>query len=359
MTQQPDHDHTVATPAPSVKASGCAAQRPTRRALIRAAGGAAIGWLATPALGSPHVQDQGGPPEEAAAAADATPWWLGADHPVSRVVEVRAERALRGDSVDPHVLRNMIDRAVKLLSRAASPEQGWRAILRGAKRIVIKFNAVASAVIGTNDVFAAALVDRLANAGCDPEAITTVELSNDTVLRLGTRAATRGWGGSIPVGGSAEQLAAYFLDADAVINVPLLKTHQIAGMSCCMKNISHAVIRRPARYHANGCSPYVGQVISAPEVRNRLRIHLVNALRVVVDRGPEAHASDVANWGGVLAGFDPVAVDHVGRSILEVQRRERNLDAHLEVPYLRAAGDSGLGRWRPSEIERVVDRLKD
>lgn len=280
------------------------------------------------------------------------PWLVREPHR-SRVVDARSDRILSGTNIDTLLLESMLQRSLQTLTGAESMPDAWRAILGPAERIAIKFNSVGASLIGTNDDVARALVRHLTRVGYRPDQITLIEVPQYLTNELETRAPAPGWGETIRVGDSAEPVAHYLLEADAVINVPLLKTHQIAGVSGAMKNISHAVVRHPARYHANGCSPFIGQIIYSQEVSSKLRLTVLNALRIVVDRGPDAHNEDLVEYGGLLTGFDPVAVDSVGLSLLLVERRRRGLEEPVLTRYLEAAGDIGVGRWRPADIERI------
>ncbi|MCO6436880.1 MAG: DUF362 domain-containing protein, partial [Phycisphaerae bacterium] len=233
----------------------------------------------------------------------------------------------------------------------------WRALLGDAKSVAVKFNQVGAPTIGTTERCATAIVESLAEADYAPDRVVLVETAERVRRELGCRGPVSGWGASIPVGENQEQVARWLLEADAVVNVPFLKTHQIAGMSGCLKNISHAVIRHPARYHANGCAPYVGQVISAKEVSEKLRVHVMDAVRIVVRNGPDARVEDVVGLGAVFAGVDPVAVDTVALESLGVERLRLGLPGLIDVPSLVAAGQMVVGRWRPAEIDRVQINL--
>lgn len=319
--------------------------RPSRREVLGAAAlFAAGGWKLRDAHARQTVQPQTDPP----------PWWLTKYGPRSRVVDIRSNDVLENTLADPVPLGEMLDQGIRKLTQAPTAEKGWQSILGSARRIVLKFNNVGSGVLNTNGALAGVLVQRLGSAGYDPELIALLEATMNTASPPKTREPSRGWGDSIPVGGQQEQLARYLLEADAIVNVPLLKTHQIAGMSCCLKNISHAVIRHPAAYHANGCSPFVAQVIANEKVSSKLKLNLVNAIRIVVDRGPDALEEHVVGYGGLLLGFDPVAVDHVGLGVLAIERRRRGLTRAVNVRYLAAAARANLGRWRPEEIERLA-----
>lgn len=326
---------------------------PTRRELLSAAAGVALGLLpaSDAALAQSTTPSTSPSPEKRPLGA---PWWLQREKTRSRVVDIRSEAVLHATVVEPVTLGEMLDQGIKNLAGAGNVRSAWRSILGSAQRIVLKFNSVGASVLKTNEQLARLLVERLTAAGYDAAGIVLVETPKYLADELGTARAPRGWGSKIEVGGHPEQLAQYLLDADAVINVPLLKTHQIAGMSGCLKNLSHALIRHPARYHANGCSPYVGQVVGSQEVSPKLKLNVVNAVRVVVNRGPDAREEDIVGYRGLLLGFDPVALDSVGRALLAAERRRKGLTADLRVRHLASAAEMGLGRWRPPDIDRIA-----
>jgi hypothetical protein len=344
------HGKTVKNDAPG--------WQPSRRELLGAAAVAALGVLSRPGKGLSQ-STRPAPSHPKVSPLVERPWWLGDEAGRSRVVDIRSGDVLHASVVDRVVLREMLDRGIQGLTDAPTAEEAWRTVLGSGERIVAKFNSVGAAVIGTNDSLAQVLVERLASAGYSPDKITLVEVPQFQTKQLGTESPARGWGADIPVGRGHEPLARYLYEADALINVSLLKTHQIAGMSACMKNLSHALIRHPARYHDHGCSPYVGQVVGSKQVSSRLKLNLVNALRVVVNRGPDARDEDLHGYGGLLLGFDPLAVDNVGLSVLETERRRLGQTARLRVPYLVSAAAMGLGCWRPPDIDRITLDMGD
>ena len=326
---------------------------PTRRELLGAAAAATLGLVSTAGTGYGQATQPANsrPPHTPLSQ---VPWWLRGKQAPSRVVDIRSAAVLRPAIVDSSALGELLDQGVERLTATTSPAAGFRSILGSAERILIKFNSVGARALKISEALARLLVERIGTAGYDPKRIMLVEAPGFLREELGTERVAVGWGSEIEVGGRPEQLARYLLDADAIINVPFLKTHQIAGMSGCLKNLSHALIRHPARYHAHGCSPYVGQVVGSEEVSSKLKLNVVNAVRVVVNHGPDARTEDIVGYGGLLLGFDPLAVDNVGLSILAMERRRLGLAAGLDVPYLSSAAEMGLGRWRPADIDRIA-----
>ncbi len=329
--------------------------RISRRGVLAAAGAATLGLLAGAGPPPESVATEPKPDAQSRPALEPLnppPWWLTELGPRSRVVEVASPDVLHGPKVDPILLRDTFDMGLRQLTDSPSSAAAWRAALGERRKIVVKFNSVAADIVGTNEPLARVIVESLGDAGWPPEQVALIETPAYVAVDLRTTRAASGWGAPITVGGRQEQLAQYLYDADAIISVGLLKTHQMAGMSGVMKNLSHALMRRPALYHADGCSPFVGQVIGAPAVAGRLRLNVLNAIRVVARNGPDATREDVFSYGSVLLAFDPLAIDWVGRSILSEVRHEHELDSSIKVAYLDSAAVLGLGRWLPSEVDR-------
>ena len=335
--------------------NGC----PTRRAVLKAAATTLAGLAAAPVLGSGKAatgmrpRPQSSRPTTSQAVA---PWWVTEVTSRARVVEVTSPHVFRGIMVDSSVIGEMLDLGMQSLTGARSLSEAWRAVLGPAKRVVVKFNHVGAEVLRTNPPLAERIITSLGEAGYADEDVTLVEAGTQVRMELGVCAPEPGWGGAVPVGRSSTELANYLYAADAIINVSLLKTHEIAGMSGAMKNISHGVIRHPARFHDNACSPYVGQLIGHPEISRRLRLNIVNGLRAVLRNGPDANPCDVLPLGQMLFGLDPVAVDACGQEVLIAERRKCGIVGDLRVPYLDSAGAMGVGRRQPHEVERVPVR---
>lgn len=319
------------------------AARPTRRAILRAAAALAL----TPAarsLGEDHA-----PPAPAAARIE-PPWWLAPEYPQSLVIEVRDAAALDGERPDETVMRRMLRAGLAALTENSSLRGAWSAILHDAERVAIKLNQVGAEVLGTSAAMARVLVDDLARAGWPRSKILLVEAPPFVAEELETPRSTAAWGEGIPVGDTIEPVAEWVRHCDAIIDVPFLKTHQFAGMSGALKNLSHAVVKHPARYHANGCTPYVADIVGHPLIASRLRLVLANAMRLVIRNGPDATPADIQNYGALLLARDPVAADSVARSILDRERAALRAGPPLAVPYLDDAIRRRLGRGVSPEV---------
>lgn len=282
--------------------------------------------------------------------------------PRSRVFQVESTHVVDGPRVHRPLLKEMLHEALTSLTDTPTLSEAWRVVLRPDDVVGLKFCRSGQRLIATTETLAEVLIESLVDAGFGPRQIVCLEAPPGVELRAGTTPARRGYA-SAPTdfGSGADRYAAVLDQITALVTVPFLKTHNIAGMTCALKNLSHGLIKHPARYHGNGCSPFIGDIVAAPPIRSKLRLCLVDALRVVYDGGPEAHAEGLSGAGVLLAAFDPVATDRVGLSILNAIRREHGLNPVArsveELAYLAAAHRRGLGVALWDGIDRVRNRL--
>ncbi len=278
----------------------------------------------------------------------------------SRVVRIRNAYAVDGPSVHARVVSEMLARALTALTDAPSANQAWHTLLNPGDVIGLKFNRSGQRVLGTTETVAKVLVSSLVEAGFPATRIVCIEAPEGVAERLGTSPAWPGFDRSpTDFGSGTDQLASVVRQVTALIDIPYLKDHNIAGMTCALKNLSHGLIKHPARYHANGCSPFVADIVANTGIAGKLRLCLVDALRVVFDRGPEAAADTISDAGMLLASTDPVATDLVGLSVLNEIRAGQGLPAVAAVAsesgYLSVAQERGLGMatWHSVELVRL------
>jgi hypothetical protein len=291
------------------------------------------------------------------------------------VVEIRSERVLVGRTVHEKFLREMIGRALCHVTGKDTEADAWHALLTDQDVIGVKFNGSGEEGIGTTEPFARLLVASLNRSGWAPEKIVLIEAGNGPCRLLKTLPRREGWQ-SEPTnfGSGVDHLAAVLDQVTAIVNVPFLKANRIAGMSGCLKNLSHALVKRPSHFHDNQaadpkrgilkpgrrCAPYIGDIVASPPIRTRLRLHLVNALRTLREPMFDPSGPAVENYGAILAGRDPVAIDMVGLEILNDLRRAAGSEPLTRpdepLPQHRAANEAGLGVWQPDFIDHVLIR---
>jgi uncharacterized protein (DUF362 family) len=137
--------------------------------------------------------------------------------------------------------------------------------------------------------------------------------------------------------------------ADFLINVPVLKTHQDTLLSNCVKNIGVGVACREEkkRLHRLGIDEALLDVFSVVKPQ----FNVVDALVCIEGNGPNFPPGKPRPLGLVLAGEDGVAVDAVCARLIGVDP--------FEVKHLRLAHDRGIGLADLGQIEVLGERLED
>lgn len=268
------------------------------------------------------------------------------------VVKATSDRSVDSLIGHPSLLRELIGDALVRLTGTDTAADAWNHLLAPDEVIGIKFNQSGAYPFQTTAPMARALTESLTMAGFKPEQIVLIEVPSKLARSLKTRPPEIGWSDTTTDFGSGQDQLARVLDqVTALINVPFLKTHNIAGMTGCMKNLSHALVRHPARYHANGCLPFITDIVAIPAIRNKIKLNLMNALRAVWEAGPDVQTRYIFEPGTLLLSTDPVATDSVGTDLIDRQRAEQ------KKPPI--GGKEGLlALWRAAESRKlgVADR---
>jgi uncharacterized protein (DUF362 family) len=281
--------------------------------------------------------------------------------PASKVVSLRSPHVVRGLTLQARHLREMLAQTLEMLTGKSSTAEAWAAILNHGQVVGIKFNRSGQASLGTSPALAEAMVESLLGAGWAPHEIICIEAPPSVEAYYSTRRADPGYDQEVAdFGSGADRLATVLRQVDALINIPFLKTHNIAGFTSCLKNLSYGLIKHPARFHANGCHPFIADICALPAIRGKLKFCLVDALRVVFDRGPEPQSDTVFSAGTLMAGFDPVALDAAGLLFVNDVRASKGL-APLNtlpigsggVPWLARAHRLGLGIALPQGLQFI------
>jgi uncharacterized protein (DUF362 family) len=143
-----------------------------------------------------------------------------------------------------------------------------------------------------------------------------------------------------------------------VIGLPILKDHEMAGVTFAMKNM-YGVVQRPFELHANGCNPAVADLNCIPVIREKVRFTIGDAMSSVCQGGPGFHPEHLWYPNALIVGEDRVALDHTAWQMIERQRAEKGLptlDAAGRPPrYIATAADvtHKLGVNDPSRIHLV------
>ena len=280
--------------------------------------------------------------------------------------------ALSRKSFDEGRATEILGRSIALAVGEKDPKKALRILFRPSDVIGLKLNCLAGPMLSSSVQLVRCIVKLLVESGV-PE--------NRIVLWDRTTRELRRAGFSVNIGrsgvrcfGTDHRLAGYEADirfsrsvgscfsrilteiCTAIINVPILKDHDLAGVSLGMKNYFGA-IHNPNKYHDNHCSPFVADLASYPMIREKERLVICDCTRAVVDGGPAYKPSGAWDCRSVLVSRDPVAIDRVGMEMIEDKRREKGMrslaEAGRPVLYIDVAAKLGLGEGNLEKIKVV------
>ena len=157
-------------------------------------------------------------------------------------------------------------------------------------------------------------------------------------------------------------------DVHTLVNDPVLKDHQSAGITLALKNLSHGLVNNVNRSHSspslNACNAFIPAVVAMPVIRNKAVLHILDGVKGVYHGGPSARSEFVWEHNTIYFATDPVSLDHVGWDVIDAKRVSVGMkklaeDAPDQVStfvrrqpeHVEIAGALGLGEWERSKID--------
>lgn len=259
---------------------------------------------------------------------------------IERADSVTVDAATARTTIHEAPVRLMLEAALATLVPTGSP---WRAVLpdfSSAMRIGLKVN-VLNEMCPTSVALTKAVVDSLVDAlGVSRDQLIVWDRRLDELERcgftdaavgatvMGTLRSTSGGGPGYGdptcgvVAGRAPRLSRILTElTDVTINVPVLKTHAICGVTGALKNI-YGVIDNPGEYHQN-LNTALPLLYRLPPIRRSMRLHLLDGLVAVTTGGTSSPPDTVPRR--LLASVDPVALDARALALAEELRAELQL----------------------------------
>jgi len=337
----------------------------SRRRFLQIAAGAGLGLAGCQAKPTdPSATAQDAPREPTRA--DAPPV------PDRRVVIVRDPSAVSDAGVDADKVAAMLDRAMAALSPAEDAQAAWRALFRPSDVVAVKVNCLAGPALSSHPELAAIVARSLTeHVGVSADSIIVYDRDSGELEAVGfDRSGGSGYRcrGTDEVGYDAEPTTTFQAgscysriiseQATAILNLPVLKDHDLAGLSGALKN-HFGSIHNPNKLHVDHCTPYVADVNCAPQIRKKHRLVLYDGLLACYDGGPSYKPNTTDRYGALMVAVDPVAADTVAFHLIEQLRTEHELPpiagSEREPSYLQVAADGqhGLGSADLDAIDLV------
>ena len=296
-------------------------------------------------------------------------------------VSIVYDPLLRGDAaqsagINETRLFQLLDRAMQELYQATEPAHAWARVARRGQRVGIKVNTLGGRGLSSNVQLVEAICERLQEAGIRAQDIVIWDRDTRELERAGFRIRQggaqvqchgtdrAGFEDGLASFGSVGSLLSRILtrQVDVLVNVPVLKDHDGAGVSIALKNM-YGVIHNPNKYHPDGCNPFVADVNMLPEIRSKLRLHICDATTACYEGGPAFKPEFTWHANALLVSEDPVALDATGWRMIERKRAERGLKSltaeRREPKYIATAADADhrLGNHDPRRINLIEAHL--
>jgi uncharacterized protein (DUF362 family) len=268
---------------------------------------------------------------------------------------------------------DLLDRAISAYTGNGHPIEAWKHIVPVGKVIGLKVNGLGGKGISTHSTLVLAICERLQQAGVKPGNIIVWDRNARDIEACGLTISTdpsrvRVFGSDVsgyedePVSfGSAVKVKLSKIltrECDMVIGLPILKDHEMAGVTFSMKNM-YGVVQRPNELHANGCNPGVADLNRIPAVRDKVRFTIGDAMSSVCQGGPGFHPEHLWYPNSLIVGEDRVAVDRTAWKTIEARRAETGLPtleaANRPPRYIATAADADhmLGVNDPQRIHLI------
>ena len=264
----------------------------------------------------------------------------------SKVVVAR-DPQLHGTGAQPDEKRvlALLDHSIAAYTGRQNPVESWKHIVGPSKVVGLKVNGLGGKGISTHLALIHAVCERLQQAGVKPGNIIVWDRNARDLQACGLTINTdpsrvRCFGSDVsgyeeqPVAwGTASVKLSKILtrECDMVIGLPILKDHEMAGVTFAMKNM-YGVVEKPFELHAGGCNPSVADLNRISTVREKVRFTVGDAISSVYQGGPGFHPEHLWYPNALIVGEDRVAVDQTAWQMIERQR------AVAGVPTLEAAG---------------------
>jgi len=319
----------------------------------------------------------------------------GQEQKKSTVIMVKHDEATDEKGVGhPAVVKRLVARCIAELTGKDSPRDAWREFVSPDDIVGIKVNCLARTNFSTQVCVVDAIVEGLTSAGVKPNNIIVwdrwnwemerggykINASDEGVRCYGTDkgsfelAKLRGVARSdrdkvvreltgqfyaekpTDIAGVPVYFSKILLEEiTALINVPLVKDHTIAGVTCSMKNHYGSIIN-PSDLHLANCDPYLPHLNLASPIRDKTRLIVTDVLRAVYNGGPN-DSRDKWRHNAVMVSTDTVAMDTVALAMIEEKRKEDGFAPIGEgARYVTTAATLGLGTNDLARIDlREID----
>ncbi len=279
----------------------------------------------------------------------------------------------QGVAIHQDVVNRMLKTGITKLLGASDAKSAWSTLFTPDDIVGLKVNGLAGRGLSTHPQVTYGIVEGLKLAGIPEKSIVIWDKANRDLKRAGFKINTSkhgvkcfgtdalrggGYESTPDIAGQVGSLFSTILSqhCTTIINVPILKDHDLSGVSISLKNF-YGAIHNPNKYHQDNCNPYIADLNTHPYIKEKVKLTICDALIPQYHGGPSFKPQWTWKFGGILMSLDAVALDAVGTDIIEKKRKEHGLkslnDAGRHPEYIHTAAGYGLGIDELAKIEIV------
>jgi uncharacterized protein (DUF362 family) len=275
----------------------------------------------------------------------------------------------------PDAAREAVHEAVKRLAGEADVGRAFGRFVSPEDRVGIKINMLGGRLASTTKEVVDAIVEGVRAAGVQDANIMIFDQFGGNMRggryvwqeKLGQLRVINhdvlGYEETLTTceGGGKGKLAKTLTWCTAVINVPVLKDHDTAGVTCALKNMVFGCVERPPMMHLE-IHTALPHFYALDAIRGRVRLTICDGSFCLYDGGPKYNAAAHVTHDSVYATTDPVAMDAIALEVVEKYRADNGYktlaQARRPATYLALAQEIGLGVADRSRIRLELIELK-
>lgn len=295
-------------------------------------------------------------------------------HRPATVVKIVHSQVLNEDGTpDPQIYQQMVHAGLTALTQTENERAAWGQLVSSQDKITLKINTLGLGnlpaplkkhiVTGYQSIVAS-----LSEIRVTPSDLVVWDMREGHLKDGGLKPGQKDDKGilckaaelceyDVPfsVGGRETQLTSILTkETTALISICQAKSHGIAGITGALKT-HYGTINNPYKFHENHCcNPGIAELNALPDVQNKTRLIMMDALNVVIEGGPRWNRQWLRPQNALLFATDPVALDRVLLEMIETYRKEEGLGSVFTTArHVQLAGALGLGESRLDKIQVI------
>ena len=289
------------------------------------------------------------------------------------VVEVIGKQVWEEDRLNEDAVGEMVDRAMMKLTGRDTAKEAWRDFVLPDDIVGIKINPLAGPKLSTHAVIVNKIIEGLFSAGVLRKQVIIwdrfeahllnagypIKTDDGDVRTLASDMDDIGYDDEVFYETEQDSIARRENEStrsrysrivtervDVLINVPVLKHHDMAGISGCLKNMAFGSVDNTRRFHGRPlyCNPAIGEIFENKVLKEKVVLNIVDGLVASYDNGPTYHAESTWQYGGLFVSADPVILDTLILQTVNQKREEIGLNSMSKYAnHITAASGLGLG----------------